>query len=405
MSGCPRAAEFEAARDGRLPPEATRSLQQHAQSCLQCRTAGAELEALSRLARALPAAAPDQLAARRMRARVVGSALLGDRPEPLGGWGLRVAFGALGALVLVGLGAFARHHNAPRVAARPPPAEAPRPSAPRPAEGEPRRVELGGAGWLWPADDARVLVRSVGPDTRIDLWHGAITLEVRRRSAGQRFVVHLRDAEVEVRGTRFTVTAESGRLARVDVVEGLVAVRHAGDPERLLGPDAHLLLPARETETVETETVDTAEAPTAPPEPPAEVSPRPAPADPGVWFREGSFAYARGDHPSAVRALERFLAATPRRDPRREDARYLHILSLQALDRVEALLRAAERYRVEFPRGVRRPEVVLVVAQSLASSGRCADAARVALTLPDDAPATTRSALTRVLRCQDGAPP
>jgi len=395
MTGCARMAELEAARDGRLPAEATRALAQHAQSCLQCRAARAELEALSRLATQLPAHTPDELAARRMRSRVMGSALMGARTSPSAMKGRHVALAALAAALMLVLGGLVRHRDRPT-----PTTAATVQHSPDPGPAT-RRVELGGAGWLWPADNARVLVRSAGADTHIDLWHGAITLAVRRRREGERFVVHVRDDEVEVRGTRFTVTADMGRLVRVDVAEGLVAVRHAGDPERLLGAASHLILPAPEVAVVPSEPVEPVPVRTT--EPVETTRPRVLP-DPGTWFREGSFAYARGEHADAVRALERFLTAAPRRDPRREDARYLHILSLQALDRVDALTRAGARYRTEFPAGVRRAEVVLVMAQSLASAGRCDEAARVGRTLPDDAPAATRSTLARVLRCTPRSP-
>lgn len=395
MTGCVRSAELEAARDGRLAPEAVRALGHHAQGCLQCRAAQAELAALTRLAQALPGAAPDALAARRMRSRLMGAALMGD-PAPSsakGGAWLRVALAA--ALVLVVGGALAlRLRGVPGPAAGRDAAMAVAPRAATPGQ----RVELGGAGWLWPADDARVYVRSSGRDTRIELWHGAITMQVRRRHAGERFVVQLRDAEVEVRGTRFSVAADAGRLVRVDVTEGLVAVRVAGEAERLLPAGAHLLLASRAPTVVPR----VAQAPVPAPEEPEEPAEAPRPVtrpDPGVWFREGSFAYARGDHGDAVRALVRFLSAAGRRDPRREDARYLHILSLQALDRVDALGRASARYCAEFPRGLRRAEVVLVTVQTLAAAGRCAEAREMAARMPDDAPGPTRRALGRVQRC------
>lgn len=382
MTGCVREAELEAALDGRLDGDVAQQVLAHARGCLRCRAARDELEALAQTARALPPHEPDEVRARRVRGAVLGAALMGPRPVPRASrW--RVAAAAC-AVALAGVGLWSqRHRDARAVTAT--------------VAADPRRVDLAGAGSLWPAPDAQVLVRSAGPDTRIELWQGAVTLQVNRRRAGERFVVQLADAEVEVHGTRFTVLADRGHLARVDVTEGVVAVRHTGDPERLLAAGSHLILPTA-----------TAVASNAPGEAPtvtatatrAQPTPDTPPAmDPGVWFREGSLAFARGDHAEAVRALGRFRATAPRSDPRREDACYLRVLSLHALGRVEPLRLEAEAYQREFRRGVRGPEVVLALVTSLASSGRCDEAARAARAMPADAPARLRDAVDRALRC------
>lgn len=268
---------------------------------------------------------------------------------------------------------------------------------------DPRRVDLAGAGSLWPASDARVLVRSAGPLTRIELWQGEIVMQVNRRAAGERFVVVLSDAEVEVHGTRFTVVADAGRLARVDVAEGVVAVRHAGDPERFLNAGTHLVLPVSPPRDLAADGAADEDRATASATPaPTPVRTQPA-VDPGVSFREGSLAYARGDHALADRALGRFLSTAPRSDPRREDARYLRVLSLHALARVDALAREADAYAREFPGGLRRPEVVLAVVSSLAGDGRCEEASEAARALPDGASARIRGAVSRALRCESDA--
>jgi ferric-dicitrate binding protein FerR (iron transport regulator) len=381
VSDCVREPELEAALDKRLDAGATREVFAHARGCLRCRAARAELERLRALAAAMPAPAPDALRARRLRASLMGAALMGDAPRRARPAALLAAAACLS--LLAGAGAWAQRRG--------------RGASPRSVvvvtttAADARRVELGGAGTLWPAADARVLVRSAGRDTRIELWQGAITVQVNPRRAGERFVVQLSDAEVEVHGTRFVVAAEAGRLARVDVVEGVVAVRHAGDPERFLAAGAHLIA-AQAPEAPPP--VEAAPEPVAPPVAPARAQPT---TDPGVWFREASLAYMRGDHATADRALGRFLAATPRGDARREDARYLPVLSLHALGRVDALVREADAYARELPGAVRRPEVVLAVATALVDNGRCDEAAVAGRAMPESAPARLRSALARAL--------
>lgn len=386
MSECVRAPELEAALDGRLDVDATRQVLSHARGCARCREARAELEQLKRLARAMPDAAPDAVHARRVRGAVMGAALLGGASPTR--WRSALAVAACLAL-FVSVGAWAHTRRATGGA--------------RAAAVDTRRVDLAGAGSLWPAPDARVLVRSAGAVTRIELWQGQISMQVNRRRAGERFVVVLSDAEVEVHGTRFTVVADAGRLARVDVSEGVVAVRHAGDPERFLSAGTHLVLPVSAPSEMAVDASpesDRAQPLTAPSPSPARP---PAAVDAGAWFREGSLAYARGDHALADRALARFLAAAARTDPRREDARYLRVLSLHALARADALVREADAYAREFPGGVRRPEVVLAVVSSLAGDGRCAEAAEAARALPEGASARIRGAVSRALRCEADA--
>ncbi len=121
--------------------------------------------------------------------------------------------------------------------------------------------------------------------------------------------------------------------------------------------------------------------------------------DVGAFFREGSLAYAQGDHVSAERGLGSFLAGARSGDPRREDARYLRVLSLDRLGRVDALNREAGTYLREFQGGVRRAEVVVTAARALAANGRCDEARRIGRAMPEGAHERHRSALARVLEC------
>ncbi len=384
MNRCVREAELEAALDGRLDADTTRGVFTHAKGCLRCREAKAELELLRASVRQLDATPNDTMRLRRVRASIMTRALVGGDASPRRSTRSMLAVAATLAVVLGG--AWSVRRFTARTA----------PSTVSAASEDPRRIDLRGVGSLWPADDARVLVRSVGVDTRIELSQGEVTFQVNHRGPGERFVVHLDDAEVEVHGTRFTVVADRGHLRRVQVLEGIVAVRHTRDAERMLAAGAHLILPLRvaaapDASPVETNPVDG--------DVPAAVAARPSAPDPGVWFRAGSLAYARGDHGTVDRELARFLAASSRGDARREDARYLRGLSLRALGRTEGVQREAEAYAREFPQGARRPEVVLTVVTALAAAGRCDEARAAVRTMPADAPARLQRALERAAQC------
>ncbi len=67
-------------------------------------------------------------------------------------------------------------------------------------------------------------VTSAGPDEIFGLLRGRATFEVRPLGFGERFRVVVGDDTVEVRGTRFEVTAAGGRLMEVSVAEGHVMV-------------------------------------------------------------------------------------------------------------------------------------------------------------------------------------
>ncbi len=71
---------------------------------------------------------------------------------------------------------------------------------------------------------ARFTRVSAPPDERILLREGVIVLDVVRLVRGERFRVVTDDAEVEVRGTHFEVSASGGRLIAVRVTSGRVQV-------------------------------------------------------------------------------------------------------------------------------------------------------------------------------------
>ena len=74
------------------------------------------------------------------------------------------------------------------------------------------------------------------PDDVLRLDDGTIVIEVAALPSGERFRVTTEDAEVEVRGTRFQVSASRGKLTGVTVASGRVEVRSAGGGRVVLDP-------------------------------------------------------------------------------------------------------------------------------------------------------------------------
>lgn len=386
--GCSRAAEVEAAVDDRLDPSPAAEALAHARGCASCGALERSLRSLREAARSLPEPTMDSAAAQQVRAEVMAGAMRVVR-GPSRAVRRALAVAAVVTLALLGAAALRSRSTAPRSA----------------AEG----IDLAGAGTLRPERAAVYRVERAGADTRIALTEGTIHLSVVHRRRSERFVVALDDAEVEVRGTRFAVDAHEGHLRRVRVTEGLVAVRRAGQSERFVAAGGTLevtepvaLAPAAAATLHPIEPVAAAVT-----EPGATAAPRvEAPRATSAAseaasrdFRAGALAYVRGEPGEAARALQRFLAATTARDPRREDARYVLVLALDATNEVGAV-RAAREYLDEFPHGLRRAEVTVRLTRRLAARGDCDAAASAALGMPENAEAALRTQVAQALsRC------
>ena len=93
---------------------------------------------------------------------------------------------------------------------------------------------------------SRAAIRAIGaarftrvqlpPDDVVRLDDGTIVIEVAPLPGGERFRVKTEDGEVEVRGTRFQVSASRGKLTAVTVASGHVEVRSAGGGHVVLDP-------------------------------------------------------------------------------------------------------------------------------------------------------------------------
>jgi hypothetical protein len=87
-----------------------------------------------------------------------------------------------------------------------------------------------------PQPGARFVHASGPPDQIVRLREGTLTVSVAPLGPGERFRVIVGDAEVEVHGTAFDVTAHDDRLVEVRVLRGRVAVRPARQGEVVLLP-------------------------------------------------------------------------------------------------------------------------------------------------------------------------
>ncbi len=178
------------------------------------------------------------------------------------------------------------------------------------------RFESGSLMWLDEHGSLEVL--SSGEDQHVRLSSGQVRSQVTRLSAGQRFRITTPDAEVEVRGTRFTVgwrgtPACAGQSASwVRVEEGVVRVRHA-----------------------EQEVVLTAGAQWPGPCAPVGVAPAPLPAPAPL--------VAPAPGPRATAALPSRLAE--------ENRRFSEVLQARQSGDTARALELLERLQREFPHG------------------------------------------------------
>ncbi|MFO0604645.1 MAG: FecR family protein [Polyangiales bacterium] len=348
--GCASWPEVEAAADGRFGPREVERVGRHLAQCASCRARREALIALREEARAHARAPVSELDARRARAALLRAAAVGDE-RPRRQWGIALA----GAVAVAAAVVAVRRGGAPVM----PHAVA--------------RVDAGGgARWTRAVEPSRETVR---------LEEGSLQVTVPRQHAGHRFVVALPDGEIEVRGTRFVVEARRGRTERVVVFEGLVALRVAGAPERLLAAGArwaHEVAPVVASAAPAT-TPATSPSPAAPNAPvaPAAAPRRAAADDPFRRFAAGVEAMGRGDFRVAAESFATFERERPG-DERAEDAGWLRVVALRRGGDEAGAQAAAARYLARYPAGARRGEASALLARAAAARGDCVRALALA---------------------------
>ncbi len=223
-------------------------------------------------------------------------------------------------------------------------------------------------------EDGASFVHAAGGRTQpeiVRLKDGTLRLRVQKLAEGERFIVETDDAEVEVRGTMFTVTAKHGALERVGVSEGRVEVRSRGRPPILVGA-GESWHPRRPPAVVRLESPPpkAAPKPKAKPKKRAQVvlHPKPTPTTPEPAeeraFRDAWSAFARGDMSIAADLFQE-----AERGELAEDARYGRALALQRAGRLIEAQAEMERYLALHPHGRRTPEVAVALGWILLKAG------------------------------------
>jgi ferric-dicitrate binding protein FerR (iron transport regulator) len=224
-------------------------------------------------------------------------------------------------------------------------------------------------------------VAETGSTQAFKLERGSVSAHVAKLPQGKRFLVRTSDAEVEVRGTRFSVTVaqpascENGTSTRVAVQEGVVVVRgtsgevtlRAGDSwPRCETTDAtkpkegpsHVEGKASELPAKPSAFVANA-GPTLPTAQPA--SPTSSLAEQNALFKSALADKAAGNDGAAVATFDKLLQRYPQ-SPLAESAstERLRLLAKQGSPRAKS---AAREYLVHYPNGFAKG-----LAESLSTS-------------------------------------
>jgi TolA-binding protein len=207
---------------------------------------------------------------------------------------------------------------------------------------------------------ARFARLSAAPDEIIRLEDGTIEIDVAPLHPGDRLVVLVGDAELEVRGTRFEVVAASDRLVAVSVQHGRVDVRPgSGAPASLAaGQSWRPPTPALAPLPPAIEPPPPAPKPRAkprtvirtPPPPPAHAPPPEERAYDDAWT-----AMRGGDFARAAAAFARVFLLAPE-SALAEDAAFWHAVALARANRRAEAANAFRDFLDRAPRSARAGE-------------------------------------------------
>ncbi len=233
-----------------------------------------------------------------------------------------------------------------------------------------------------------MVVVEQGPRSVFQLSRGTVSAKVAKLQSDERFLVRTSDVEIEVRGTAFDVSlaaaSRCGTTTRVEVAEGLVAVRHGGR-ETLLGPgdvwprceearaDPPVAVPSPDDKgaRAQIQAAPTSGLPrvasTAPVAGPA-IEPTAAAtlaattlAAQNDLFQEAMGHKRQGHAGLAVTRLERLIAEYPT-GPLRESATVERMKLLDAMDH-PAGRRSAQEYLGQWPTGFAQAEAKRILAR------------------------------------------
>lgn len=369
---CSRTWEAEAIEDDRLDRATRASFERHRVSCEVC---GQELERLARIAdavRELPQYPSQAIERRRARMTLLQRAnakMMRARGNRASVWTAVTIAACVPVLAIVGTHSLTMRHA-------PPPVRAPAFEI----------VDVAHANWT---------TTSAAGTVQIALSLGTTAIHVEHLAHNQRFLVHLPDGDLEVRGTRFLVNVTDRRTTHLEVSEGVVALRLLGRPELVLvagdqwsAPPAPVAIVADNTleksgaprpdSTSTVANLPAASQPRLIPRSPvptavptamamgvgtAELSPVPSSFDQSAPSHEGDGdgyaasvrAFKSGDYAGADLLLTAFMREHPS-DARSEDAAFLRAVSHARLGDAAGATTLARDYLQQYPLGLRHRE-------------------------------------------------
>jgi TolA-binding protein len=357
-TGCARAWQAGAVLDGRLTGTDRASFERHAATCSVCSHEVRVLAALGTALERKPAHQLTPLELRRRRGRLLerANALVVRAPER-GLSTLRYAAVAAAILLVIAIGWGVRSSDRHQ------------PMAAAAAIATPTyRLSTSSRAW-------QILEKAAS--VRIELREGQFEFAVDKLSSGQRFLLALPDGELEVQGTRFTVDVAERRTRSVSVQEGRVALRIAGQGDRILLGGEAWPLAADSTDAAADEGHEASRQVARPPASGAHRKPAPDPPDAGVSDRKapgsepaadaGSAPSAHGEFTLAMSAFsagdfaraEALFVAFEQHHPgdgRVEDSTFLRAVARSRRGDTVGAKALAQQYLHDYPKGLRRLE-------------------------------------------------
>jgi len=243
------------------------------------------------------------------------------------------------------------------------------------------------------AEGANGVLAHDGPDEVYALLRGAARFQVRPLLEGERFRVIAGGDSVEVRGTRFGVRVEHGKIAAVDVQEGAVLVTLAEGETHALAAGESWERPVAALPSAS----DVGSASPAVPEEPARARTElptvpPAPAAPAAKASAPSRDGPSASHDSDPKSPTKSSVAASTTARAAYDARFQQAMQLlQTGQASEAARRFDELGRDPSGDQGRRDDALYWAAQAHARAGQAADAEQRARALASEHPGSWRA--------------